>query len=173
MAESFERYAGVVERAFGDASDPIAVVAERAQRLFGDEQVIIWEGDAQTFQFSYVSPSAHHILAHPVERWTKEATFWADHVVHPDDRDDAIGYCALATGKGRDHAFVYRAQRADGSTIQLLDYVQVVKGRRGVAERLRGIMIDVTDEASQPTSKPGNWQSPPRVALEASAPASS
>lgn len=166
MSEAFDRYTATIHEAFGDGTEPIAVVARRSLELFGAAPIIVWEGDAQTFQFSFVSASAEAVLGHPVARWTNEATFWADHVVHPDDRDDAIGYCALATGKGRDHAFEYRAKAADGSTVRFVDYVQVIKGKKGVAERLRGIMIDVT--ASVPTRAGAlSWQSPPRAALEA------
>ena len=166
MVDAFERYAGTVAEAFGDGTEPIEIVARRAEALFGDARIIVWEGDAQTFEFSFVSASAEEVLAHPVARWTTEATFWADHVVHPDDRDEAIAYCALATGKGVDHAFVYRAKAADGTTVPLLDYVQVIKSKRGIAERLRGIMIDVSD-AEQAEASQANWQSPPRRTLEA------
>ncbi len=165
MSAAFERFAPTIREAFGDGTESIAVVASRSAELFGDAPIIVWEGDAQTFQFSFVSASAEAVLGHAVERWTNEATFWADHVVHPDDRDDAIGYCALATGKGRDHAFEYRALAADGATVRLVDYVQVVMGQRGVAERLRGIMIDVSAVA-EADARGRAWQSPPRDLLE-------
>ena len=64
--------------------------------------------------------------------------------MHPDDRDDAIAYCALCTGKGEDHDFDYRAIASDGRTLLLHDVVKVVKGDKGIAARLRGIMLDVT-----------------------------
>ena len=159
-----DRYVGVAKQAFGDAEQSIEVVAHRAAGMF-DRPVIVWEGDAQTFAFSYVSSSAEELLGHPARRWTTEATFWAETVVHPDDRDDAVAYCALATGKCLDHAFVYRAKTADGRVRWLADYVQVVRGPKGVAERLRGIMIDVTDElAAEDTSR--DWRSPTRRSVE-------
>lgn len=157
-----ERYLATAKAAFGDARESIETVAARAEALF-DRSVIVWEGDAQTFEFSYVSRSAEMILGHAVHRWTSEATFWADAVVHPDDRSDAVAYCALATGKGLDHAFVYRANTANGETRLLADYVQVVRSPRGIAERLRGIMIDVTDDLAREDAA---WRSPERPAVE-------
>lgn len=158
-----DRYVEIAKRAFGDSRETIEVVALRAQAIF-DRPAIVWEGDAQTFAFSYVSKSAEAILGHPAERWTKEASFWADAVVHPEDRDDAVAYCALATGKCLDHAFVYRAKTSDGRVLWLADYVQVVRGPRGVAERLRGIMIDVSDEIrAEEAARP--WRSPSRDAV--------
>ena len=164
MSAAFERYEPTIREAFGDGTEPIARVAQRASSLFSDEDIIVWEGDAQTFQFSFVSASAETLLGHPVGRWTNEATFWADHVVHPDDRDDAIGYCALATGRRRDHAFEYRAKAADGSTRRLIDYVQVIIGSKGVPVRLRGIMIDVSSSTQTSTAR---WQNPTVDALQA------
>lgn len=157
-----ERYLETAKTAFGDGGERIDVVARRAEKAF-DRPVIVWEGDAQTFAFTYVSAAAEALLGHPVARWTSEATFWADAVVHADDRDDAVGYCALATGKGLDHAFVYRANTADGRTLFLADYVQVVRGAKGIAQRLRGIMIDVTDDtrAGEPA-----WRAPAKSTIE-------
>ncbi len=167
MSARFEDFADRVREAFGNPADPIHLVAQRAEARFGEEPVIVWEGDAQTFQFSFVSASAEDVLGHPCARWTDEPTFWADHVIHPDDRDDAVAYCALATGKGKDHAFEYRARASDGRTVHLVDYVQVIFGARGIPERLRGIMIDVSDAPSRAEAEAGSrWESPPRLALD-------
>ena len=130
---------------FGADDDPMVLIEHRAKQLLPDQRHIVWEGDAQTFQFTFVGGAAEEILGHPASRWTTEPTFWADIVVHPEDRNDAIAFCALATGKGADHDFQYRALCADGRTVRLHDVVKVVKGARGVAERLRGIMIEIPD----------------------------
>nr|WP_282452647.1 PAS domain-containing protein [Lysobacter sp. CAU 1642] len=108
-------------------------------------RVIVWEGDPQTFQFTFVSQSAEAILGYPVAHW-KEPGFWTTHVVHVEDRSDAVAYCALATGQGRDHDFRYRAITADGRQVLLHDVVHVIPGRLGVAAKLRGLMIDVTGD---------------------------
>ena len=135
--------AETVQRVFGADDDPMVLVEHRAERLLPNERPIVWEGDAQTFQFHYVGGAAQDVLGYPASRWIEEETFWADTVVHPEDRNDAIAFCAVATGKGSDHDFVYRARRADGSVAVLHDIVKVIKGPKGVAERLRGIMITV------------------------------
>jgi PAS domain-containing protein len=134
-----------VTRIFGADDDPMLLVEHRARQLLPEHRPIVWEGDAQTFEFSFVGGAAEEVLGHPAARWTSEPTFWADTVVHPDDRNDAIAFCAVATGKGADHDFQYRAVCADGRVVRLHDIVKVVKGPRGVAERLRGIMIEVPE----------------------------
>lgn len=154
---------------FGPSTDPIAHVAQRAAAMPSARQPIVWEGDAATFQFLFVSENAERLLGYPTARWTSEATFWADVVVHPRDREEAIAYCALATGKKADHEFEYRAVRADGAVIWLLDVVRVVMGARGVPERLRGLMFDITaakQSVGQVVRVGDLWVRPSRAELE-------
>lgn len=132
---------------FGRPEDAIALVERRAALLMPDYRLIVWEGNPQTFHFSYVSPAAETILGYPAARWVSDPHFWAGTVVHPEDRSEAVAYCALATGQGRDHDFRYRAQAADGRVVLLHDVVHVIKGPRGVAVLLRGVMIDITEMA--------------------------
>lgn len=143
-----------IRRAFGVAHDPMEAVTRRAEELLPGRDFIVWEGDAETFQFSYVSDSAADILGYPLNRWTNEPTFWADTVVHPEDRNEAIAFCALATGKCRDHDFVYRAVAEDGRTVVLHDVVKVILGPKGIARKLRGIMLDVTEDLEQSRGLP-------------------
>lgn len=157
-----------VEECFGRAEDPIELVVERTQRRFTDPRAIVWEGDAQTFQFSFVSRTAEQLLGYPTKRWTQEPSFWADVVIAPDDRDDAIAYCALATTKRADHVFEYRARRVDGSVLWLRDYVRVAVGPRGIASVLRGIMVDVSAEkrATETFHERATYRLPSPEALE-------
>lgn len=127
---------------FGAPSDSIEEVTSRAQRLLPEHPVIVWEGDPQTFIFSYVSPSAEAVLGYPAAKW-KEPGFWASTVVHPDDEADAVAYCALATAQGRDHDFQYRARTASGAVLVLHDVVHVIKSPLGVAACLRGVMMPI------------------------------
>jgi PAS domain S-box-containing protein len=136
-------YALQLDLIFGSDDDPMPTLAERAKRLLPGHNAIVWEGDAATFQFLYVSDSAEEVLGYPARRWVEEPTFWADTVLHPEDRDDAIAFCALCTGKKADHDFEYRAVAADGRVVWLHDIVRVVKGEKGIATRLRGVMIEV------------------------------
>lgn len=138
-----------LRKVFGAPGDSMDAVEKRASELLGDTKSIVWEGDPQTFQFSFVGNIAEELLGYPVKRWTVEPTFWADVVVHKEDRDDAIAFCALATGKCQDHDFVYRAVAHDGRVVWLHDVVKVIRGPRGVAERLRGIMMDITPEVER------------------------
>jgi two-component system, LuxR family, sensor kinase FixL len=122
------------------------VEAEAAQHRFRDLvnsiDGIVWEADAVTFKFLFVSKQAERILGYPIERWLSEATFWKDHI-DPDDREWAVNSCATATAEKRDHDFEYRMNAADGQIVWLRDLVTVVvEGDQ--ATRLRGVMVDIT-----------------------------
>jgi PAS domain S-box-containing protein len=118
-----------------------------AQRRFRDlvnsVEGILWEADAETFVFSFVSEQAERILGYPTHEWIREGTFWADHL-HPEDREWAVRFCQEATAQKRNHDFEYRMIAVDGRVVWLRDLVTVVvEGDRPV--RLRGVMIDITE----------------------------
>jgi PAS domain-containing protein len=128
----------------GDPADSMSDVESRLRRVRPGQRVIAWEGDASSFAFHYVSPNVERMLGYPAQRWTSEPTFWAEHVVLPADRRDAVAYCAMATANKRDHIFEYRARTVDGRILVLRDVVQVILGERGIPVRLRGLMFDIT-----------------------------
>ncbi|HXD30533.1 MAG TPA: PAS domain S-box protein [Pyrinomonadaceae bacterium] len=114
----------------------------RYQSLLYSVEGIVWEADAKTFRFSFVSAQAERLLGYPVEQWLNEPTFWKDHI-HPEDRAWAINYCVTATRDMRPHEFEYRMIAANGNVLWLRDIVTVVV-ENNEPKTLRGLMIDVT-----------------------------
>jgi PAS domain S-box-containing protein len=118
----------------------------REQRRFMDivnsVEGIVWEADAETFVFSFVSKQAERILGYPVQEWLEQPTFWKDHL-HPEDRDWAVQFCTKATAEKHSHDFEYRMIAADGRVVWLRDLVTVVV-EAGHVRRLRGVMVDMT-----------------------------
>jgi PAS domain S-box-containing protein len=121
----------------------VVAAQQRFKDLVNSVEGIVWEADAVTFQFSFVSKPAERILGYPVERWLSEPTFWKDHL-HPDDQGGAVTFGVKATSEKRDHDFEYRMIAADGSVVWLRDIVTVVV-ERDRPTRLRGVMIDITE----------------------------
>src|SRR6266513_777075 len=111
--------------------------------LVNSLDVIVWEADAQTFAFTFVSPQAERMLGYPLARWTTEPTFWKDHI-HPNDRDWATSFCFDATHAKRPHDFEYRMVAADGRMVWLHDVVTVVV-ENDQPVRLRGVMLEITE----------------------------
>jgi PAS domain S-box-containing protein len=114
---------------------------QQHQDLIDSIEGIVWEADARTLRFTFVSHWAEQLLGYPASHWVEEPGFWAEHL-HPEDRDWAVEFCRTATGEGRDHQFEYRMVAADGRVVWLRDLVKVIVGEGPV--RLRGVMVDVT-----------------------------
>jgi PAS domain S-box-containing protein len=141
-----------LERANRELRDELAACArdEAARRraeagyvaLLDSVDGIVWEADATTFRFRFVSAQAERLLGYPASRWTDEPSFWADHL-HPEDRAWCVKLCTEATTALSPHDLEYRMIAADGSVVWLYDVVTVV-AEDGRATLLRGIMVDAT-----------------------------
>jgi two-component system, NarL family, sensor histidine kinase UhpB len=117
---------------------------ERYFTLMNSVDGIVWEADAQTFAFTFISKQAEQILGYPAERWVTEPTFWADHIIE-EDRKWAVNFCAAATAQGKPHQFEYRMIAADGRILWLRDFVSVLMENRKPV-KLSGIMVDITEQ---------------------------
>lgn len=117
---------------------------ERYYTLMNSVDGIVWEADAQTFAFTFVSEQAERMLGYPVERWINEPDFWAKHI-YEEDRTSAITYCLKSTAEGKSHQFEYRMIAADGRLLWLRDIVAVIMEDDKPA-RLSGIMVDITEQ---------------------------
>jgi PAS domain-containing protein len=60
-------------------------LSRRHEELVQSIDGIVWEADAKTLQFTFVSAQAERLLGFPVGDW-EQADFWVAHL-HPDDRD--------------------------------------------------------------------------------------
>ncbi|NGP86828.1 PAS domain S-box protein [Fodinibius halophilus] len=116
---------------------------KRYQDLVQSVDGIVWEADAKTFEFNYVSPQSEEILGYSPSEWCENSNFWKNHI-HPDDREKAVTFCHHKTKKGENHSFEYRMMTSDGNEVWLRDYVTVVR-EEGEPTILRGLMVDITE----------------------------
>lgn len=110
--------------------------------LIGSLGAIVWEADAATFQFTFVSPQAERILGYAPALWSTH-DFWLS-IIHPDDRDRAVETCLGGVREGRDTDFEYRVFSATGEVRWIYDVVRLVRDEEGIVRQLRGLMLDVT-----------------------------
>ena len=113
---------------------------ERYESLVHSLDGIVWELDARTFRFTFVSKQAERLLGYPPEQWITEPNFWTDRL-HPDDKW-AVDACIHAIANQQDHQLEYRMITADGRVVWLNDVVTVepLDGET----RVRGVMFDIT-----------------------------
>ena len=105
--------------------------------------VIIWEADAESFEFTFVSQGAEKLLGYPVAQWLSETHFW-DKLFHPEDRHHARSECLAAGESTEPYEFHHRAVTADGRTVWLRNQVRLVRDHVHRPSRLRGVMLDIT-----------------------------
>jgi PAS domain S-box-containing protein len=120
-----------------------AVAAQqRFTDLVNSIQGIVWEADATTLQFFFVSKQAQRMLGYPVDDWLHSPTFWKDHI-HADDREWAaeVRSSVGTSMQGRDSE--YRMVASDGRVVWVRDLVNVVVDD-GRAVKLRGLTFNVT-----------------------------
>jgi len=117
---------------------------------------IVWEADATTFMFTFVSKQSERILGYPSEQWVKEPTFWQTHV-HPDDVIWVIDYCRKMTSQMANHYIEYRFVAKDNRIVWLKDIITVVS-ELGKPEKLRGVMIDVSERKHSELRMAANYQ---------------
>jgi len=104
--------------------------------------VIIWEADAETWQFLFVSQGAEALLGYPVEQWgTRD--FWITHL-HPADRERADAVCRTAVRERKDCETDFRMIAADGRVVWLRNILRVAPVPDGRPHLVRGVMVDIT-----------------------------
>jgi PAS domain S-box-containing protein len=118
----------------------------RFMNLVDSVDGIVWETDAETFVFTYVSKQAERLLGHPSPVWRQEG-FWRNHL-HPEDRETVAAYSATCTAQGEDHELEYRFLAHDGAVFWVQDFVTVVV-EDGRPRWRRGIMVDVTSKKEE------------------------
>ena len=132
------------------ASGPVAR-AVGFKRLLEATQIVQWEADAQTRDFTYVGSQAERLLGYPLARWLEPA-FWKTHL-HPDDLDRVLRFREEALREHEAYEFEYRMIAAGGNIVWFHDVVAVER-LDGVADVIRGCLIDVTRRLT-PSSRPG------------------
>jgi PAS domain-containing protein len=72
------------------ATDAVRQTQEQYYELVNTIDGIVWEADARTFQFIFVSDQAERILGYPVRQWIEEPSFWKDHLYSADRTGPSI-----------------------------------------------------------------------------------
>ncbi len=116
----------------------------RYRDLVQDLDAIVWEAEAVTFVFTFVSRRAEALLGYSVERWLSRSDFWAS-LIHPEDRERVMASYRVAVAQGSAYVSEYRVVTADGRTVWLHDTVRVACDDRGRVQRLCGVMVDITE----------------------------
>jgi PAS domain S-box-containing protein len=146
LADAFDEMAQTLEtrqsRAL-EAENALKKAHSKYERLIHSIEGIVWEADAASLRFSFVSQQAERMLGCSPERWTGEPAFWADHL-HPDDRERAKAFRKRAAWEKTPRQFEYRMIAADGSIVWVRDIVTAIQ-ETDQPLKLLGVIIDITE----------------------------
>lgn len=123
---------------------------ERFINLVDSVDGVVWETDAETFTFTFVSKQVERLLGYQVDDWYKDG-FWQQHL-HPDDRERVLAYSVSCVAKGEDHELEYRFFAKDGRIFWVQDIITVV-AENGLPRWRRGIMVDTTSRKEEEKDK--------------------
>ncbi|MBD3298359.1 MAG: PAS domain S-box protein, partial [candidate division Zixibacteria bacterium] len=122
---------------------------ERYQALVEGLDAVIYEANASTQRFTYVSPQLQSLLGYPADTWTNDPGSWV-HQLHPDDRADAMTKWLEEKSPAREHHIEYRLQRVDGQYVWVRDVMRVVnridRGSGLPYRQLQGMIFDISKE---------------------------
>jgi PAS domain S-box-containing protein len=125
----------------------LRAVAENSEHRFRNLvqglDAIVWEADAATLRYTFVSPQAEALLGYPVAEWLGEPAFLLKHTPTAQrDEISALRDTALRSGQG---VLEYPVKSADGSTVWLRESLRVVRDSGDGAGQARGFLLDVTE----------------------------
>ncbi len=114
----------------------------RFRHLAESLNLIPWEADFTTLEFTYIGPQAVRLLGYPLTEWYGNPQFWFN-CIHPDDRNWAVSYCRQQSSIAENHELEYRMVAVDGRIIWIRDivHVSIDEGNSG---KLRGVFLDIT-----------------------------
>jgi PAS domain S-box-containing protein len=111
--------------------------------LVNSVDLVVWEADARTHEFTFVSRHAGKLLGCPSADWLGDPGFLKSRL-HPADRPRVMAFRSAELSFSEPHAIEYRLMRPDGGSVWVRDAATaaVLKGGRLVR---RGVMENVTE----------------------------
>jgi anti-anti-sigma factor len=116
---------------------------QNARDVLDGLPITVWEADARSGTYSFVSAAAQTLLGRSPDTWLADPAF-APSVVHPDDRDHVLRARNEAWRQEDDYELAYRALTADGRVVWLRERARVSSD--GV---VRGVWLEASDRRSE------------------------
>lgn len=108
---------------------------------------IVWEADADTLEFTFISDSVTRILGFTPAEWLSHPQFWENHI-YPDDRERTLKFLREDAFQPLQRSFDYRIINAGGDMMWIRDMITVLE-EPGKPRLLRGYMVNVTESRLQ------------------------
>ena len=120
----------------------MSVEKQKLETLIDCIDGIVWEADARTFRFDFVSRQSERLLGYPPEQWMAAENFWSG-ILHPDDQW-ARGHRVQMVARKIPYTCDYRMLAADGRTVWIRESAAVQLDAAGEPLLVRGVFHDIT-----------------------------
>ena len=91
----------------------------------------------------FISPQVEPLVGYPPSEWIENPHLWS-RLIHPDDREEALGEREASIREGRDFAGEYRLVARNGRSVWLHDEAVLVEDGDG-GQEWHGVMTNVTE----------------------------
>jgi PAS domain S-box-containing protein len=112
-------------------------------RLLKKARILVWEAEAESSRFTYVSDQAEQMLGYPLADWY-EPGFLAQHI-HPEDQPTARTRREDQSSVVSNDDLTFRMVARDGRVVWLHNFVNV-SGEDGKQKRLTGFIVDISEQ---------------------------
>jgi len=126
------------------AEAEVLAARRRFETLVNSLDGIVWECQASTLQFTFVSRQSERLLGYAPEQWMANPTFWQEHL-HPQDAERAIQTCREVIAKRQPYGYEYRMIAADGRAVWIRESGDVLV-QHDQPVLVRGIFQDITEQ---------------------------
>ena len=135
-----------VVRGKGKASWAMSETTADHDGLLWEAEVISSPGQPAAFRVTGVTGNAEETLGQAAENWLAGPKFWPAHIA-PEDRERVLAACLSAIQQGQEIVrFEYRVPNEQGQPFWIEDSVQVLRAWGGKPRKLRGRMVNVTQQ---------------------------
>lgn len=117
----------------------------RLREIVDGIHAVIWEAEATTLHVDFVAGRSQAILGYSPGRWLADPDIW-HRILHPEDRDAVLARFRAVASEGGEDVVEYRAIASDGRVAWIRDRVGLVDAGNGSPGRIRGMMVDITEE---------------------------
>lgn len=142
LATSNERYMNANQK-LQEAHHLLSVSEKRLNDILDALDSVVWSMKPDTFEITYVNKVAEIIFGYKSTDLIKTSNLWLS-LVHPGDRqrleDSMLGLPSTGSQK-----ITCRIIRPDGELRWLFHHLRIIKDEAGVAVRIDGITVDVTE----------------------------
>jgi len=116
---------------------------KRFKNLVAATDGIVWEADALTGNFTYISDNCVRILGYSHQDWLSQG-FWSSHI-HPEDRKASVNFRQSHSENLTEHEFEYRFINDKNEIVWIRDMISSIT-EDGKTSVHRGLMLDITGQ---------------------------